>query len=222
VRRLLIIAMALVAVLGIASSASARSRDRNHDRIPDRWERAHHLSLKVNQARKDQDRDGLNNRGEFRAQTDPRDRDTDGDGIKDGAENAGTIKSFEGGVLTITLAKGGELSGTVDDNTEIECPSTSTSAPTAHKSDDGGGDDHSGSGDTSGSDDPVGDDDGPGHDAGDDQGDDGPGHGTCDDHGDDSAKCGPEALTAGTPVHEADLNVSSDGNVWEKVELGKA
>ena len=51
-RKLFIVALALVAVLGLASSASAKSRDRNHDRIPDRWERVHHLSLKVNQAKR--------------------------------------------------------------------------------------------------------------------------------------------------------------------------
>jgi hypothetical protein len=208
VRKLFIVALALVAVLGLASSASAKSRDRNHDRIPDRWERVHHLSLKVNQAKKDQDRDGLKNRAEFKAHMDPRDKDSDDDGIKDGAENAGTIKSFEGGVLTITLAKGGELSGTVDDNTEIECEDT-TSSPTATKSDHG-------------DDDNPGTDDGPGDDAGDDHGDDGPNHDEGDDHGDDEGNCAPDALTAGTPVHEADLNISSDGNVWEKVELGKA
>ena len=207
-RKLFITALALVAVLGLASSASAKSRDRNHDRIPDRWERVHHLSLKVNQAKKDQDRDGLRNRAEFKAHMDPRDKDSDDDGIKDGAENAGTIKSFEGGVLTITLAKGGELSGTVDENTEIECADTSSS-PTATKSDHGG-------------DDNPGTDDGPGHDAGDDHGDDGPDHDQGDDHGDDHGNCAPDALKAGTPVHEADLNISSDGNVWEKVELGKA
>src|SRR3954465_2005002 len=114
-RKLLFLSLALVAVLGIASSASAKARDRNHDRLPDRWERAHHLSLKVKQGKRDQDRDGLNNRGEFRAKTNPRDADTDNDGIKDGKEHAGTVTSFEGGVLTITLAQGGELSGTVDD-----------------------------------------------------------------------------------------------------------
>jgi len=35
----------------------------NHDHIPDRWEKRHHLSLHVNQARHDQDRDRLDNRG---------------------------------------------------------------------------------------------------------------------------------------------------------------
>jgi hypothetical protein len=204
VRKLVILALALVAVLGIASSASAKSRDRNHDRLPDRWERTHHLSLKVKQAKRDQDHDGLNNRGEYRAHTNPRDKDSDDDGIKDGKENAGTIKSFEDGVLTISLAGGGELSGTVDDDTEIECHGTASAA--SHGDDDGPGDD---AGDDQG-------DDGPGHDAGDDQDDDGPGHDAGDD---DDERCGADALTAGTRVREADLEVTSKGKRWEELEL---
>ena len=48
------------------------ARDRNHDRIPDRWERHHHLSLKVKQTRRDQDRDGLNNLASGASRSDPR------------------------------------------------------------------------------------------------------------------------------------------------------
>jgi hypothetical protein len=222
VRKLFILALALVAVLGLASSAAAKSRDRNHDKLPDRWERAHHLSLKVKQAKRDQDRDGLNNRGEYRAHMDPRDKDSDDDGIKDGKENAGTIKSFEGGVLTIALAGGGELSGTVDDETEIECHTPGDLK--AHSSSEG-------------------DDDGPSHDAGDDQGDDGPGHDQGDDQGDDENddhgdhedgddvnehgdddhdQCSADALKAGTKVHEAELEVTSAGKHWEELELIEA
>lgn len=211
-RKLFILALALVAVLGLASSAAAKSRDRNHDKLPDRWERAHHLSLKVKQAKRDQDRDGLNNRGEFRAKTNPRDSDSDDDGIKDGKENAGTIKSFEGGVLTITLAGGGELSGTVDDETEIECHTAGDLK--AHSSS---------SGDDEG-------DDGPGHDQGDDQGDDeNDDHGDDEDgddvneHGDDDDdQCSADALKAGTKVHEAELEATSAGKHWEELELIEA
>src|SRR3954466_5568872 len=139
VRTLLLLACAFAAVLAVPASGLARSHgDRNRDRIPDRWERAHHLSLHVNQARRDQDHDGLNNRGEFRAHLNPRDDDTDNDGIEDGDENAGTITSFTGGVLTVALAGGGSLSANVTGDTQGECDDT------APASDDGDGDHHGG------------------------------------------------------------------------------
>jgi hypothetical protein len=86
--RRLCVAAAALALLALPGSALASSKDRNHDRIPDRWEKRHHLSLKVNQAKKDPDKDGLNNLGEFRSHTDPRDPDTDNDGTEDGDEDA--------------------------------------------------------------------------------------------------------------------------------------
>src|SRR3954465_9994856 len=72
----------------LAGTAQASSRDRNHDRLPDRWERAHHLSLHVDQSRRDQDHDGLRNRAEYRDHTDPHRRDSDRDGVPDGREDA--------------------------------------------------------------------------------------------------------------------------------------
>ena len=83
-------ALALLALPGLAAA-----KDRNHDRIPDRWEKRHHLSLKVKQTRRDQDRDHLRNRAEFLAGNNPRDSDSDDDGVMDGDENAGTIASFD-------------------------------------------------------------------------------------------------------------------------------
>jgi len=111
--------IALAALFAMAGSASAK--DRNRDRIPDRWEKHFHLSLGVNQANRDQDRDRVDNLNEFREGTDPRDRDTDNDGVRDDEENAGTIASFDGTTLTINLAVGGQLSGQVTANTRIEC-----------------------------------------------------------------------------------------------------
>src|SRR4051812_29888219 len=67
IRPMLVLLLALAGMLLVTGSASAK--DRNHDRIPDRWEKRHHLSLHHNQARRDQDRDGLKNRAEFRAGT---------------------------------------------------------------------------------------------------------------------------------------------------------
>jgi hypothetical protein len=188
-------ALAVAASLLAASVASAHGGDRNHDRISDRWETQHHLSLKVKQTKRDQDHDGLNNLGEFRSNTDPRDADTDDDGIDDNDENAGTIASFTGGVLTITLAKGGTLSGSVTDQTEIECDG----AATAQASDDGG-DGQSG--------DDQGDDESDHHGGGDDG---------SDDHG---GSCAADALSGGRTVKEAELKTAGGTAVFEKLELG--
>lgn len=85
--RTIAIVAALLGALALALPGAAAARDTNHDRIPDRWEKRHKLSLKVNQARKDQDRDGLRNLGEFRSHTSPRDNDSDDDGVEDGEED---------------------------------------------------------------------------------------------------------------------------------------
>src|SRR3954447_581290 len=90
---LALVAAAALAMLALPGIAAAR--DGNHDRIPDRWEKRHHLSLQVNQAGRDQDRDHMGNRDEFLAGDNPRDRDSDDDGVTDGEENAGTIASFD-------------------------------------------------------------------------------------------------------------------------------
>jgi hypothetical protein len=78
--------LTLAAVLALPATAAAR--DRNHDQIPDRWERAHHLSLRVNQAARDPDRDGLNNYNEWIDGTDPHRADSDGNGTPDGLEDS--------------------------------------------------------------------------------------------------------------------------------------
>lgn len=62
-----LLALALGAIALLALPGLAAAKDRNHDRIPDRWEKRHKLSLKVDQARKDQDRDHLRNLAEFKA-----------------------------------------------------------------------------------------------------------------------------------------------------------
>ena len=118
---LALVAAAALAMLALPGIAAAK--DGNHDRIPDRWEKRHHLSLDVNQAGRDQDGDRLRNRAEFLADDDPRDRDSDDDGVMDGDENAGTIASFDAtsGKLTITLFGGDTISGLVTDRTRIKC-----------------------------------------------------------------------------------------------------
>jgi hypothetical protein len=196
----LAVALCVTASLVLAGAVVARGGDRNHDRIPDRWEKRHNLSLKVKQHRRDQDSDGLENRGEWRAKLDPRDDDTDDDGIEDGDENAGTIASFEDDVLTLNLAGGGTLAALVTDRTDIEC-------------DDDAGDDrgHDGKRDD--------DDDDGHHGDGDHDGDDARvAHGGRRHH-DDGEDCGSDALTAGAVVLEAELKVRGGKAGWTELEV---
>jgi hypothetical protein len=209
IRILMLLATACAALLVVTATGSARSNgDRNRDRIPDRWERAHHLSLKVNQAKRDQDHDGLRNRAEFLAGTDPRNNDSDDDGTNDGSEGAGTVTSFTGGVLIVHLFNGDDVKGTVDDQTEIECKTRPMSqpivVPAARKADEGpGGDDQ-------------GDDDGDHHGGGDDDGD-----GQHHQHGDDDQQrgCDATALTTGAVVGEAELKTTAAGLVFRQIEI---
>jgi len=181
--------VALVAILAVPGTAAAK--DRNHDRIPDRWEKRHRLSLKANQARRDQDRDHLRNRAEFLVGANPHDPDSDDDGLPDGEENAGKIASFdpETGRLTIDLFGGGTIDGLVTSETEIECEDADASSATASHS--GSGQDNSGPGSLNS---------GPGDD-------------------EDEGNCGPEALVPGAIVEEAELELSNGSAVFEEVEL---
>ena len=93
-KKIITLAAAIAAFAALAGPAAAHAKsekssaqDRNHDGLPDKWEKRHHLSLKVNQAQRDQDRDGLTNIGEFGSGTNPRDADSDNDGVSDAAED---------------------------------------------------------------------------------------------------------------------------------------
>jgi hypothetical protein len=237
-RILLLFAALAVAALAVTAVASAHQNghrgDRNRDGLPDKWERAHHLSLKVNQARRDQDNDGLDNRREFEHGTDPMKADTDDNGVDDENEvnPVGTIASFTNGTLTITLANGQTVSGQVTPGTEIKCENENE-VENARAARHGDGD-NSGPG-SSGS------DDGANHDAGDDHGDDGagttptttapaqpsnsgpgsansgPGNANGDDN--DEHACGPNPLTAGAAVKQAEAKLTSGGLVFEEIEL---
>ncbi|MFL5884977.1 MAG: hypothetical protein ACJ77M_07905, partial [Thermoleophilaceae bacterium] len=142
---LLITAAAALALMALPAAALAKSHDRNHDGIPDKWERHFHLSLKHNDAKGNPDHDGLNNKQEFKDGTNPRkadtdgdglrdgqemetannpnDRDTDNNGVEDGEENSGTISSFDSssGMLVIDFGNGHTVSGLVTSATRIEC-----------------------------------------------------------------------------------------------------
>jgi hypothetical protein len=209
-RRNFALAMALAVVASLMLAGGALARDRNHDRIPDKWEKRHHLSLHKKQGRRDQDRDGLKNRAEFKSRLNPRDADTDDDGIKDGEEHTGKVESFDGTTLVISLFSGGTVSGAVTDETEVECDSDPADDRGHDEGDDDQGDDH-------------GDDQG---DDNDDQGDDDRGAraASSGDHGDDDGDhgnedCGTDALAPGATVLEAELKISGGEAVWEKVEL---
>jgi hypothetical protein len=77
------------AALGmLAIAGSALAADANRDRIPDQWEARNGLSLNVDQRARDQDGDGLRNLSEFRARTNPRAADSDGDGTCDDNEDS--------------------------------------------------------------------------------------------------------------------------------------
>jgi hypothetical protein len=247
--KLLLFGAALAALLAVPGAAMAKSRDRDHDKLPDKWEHKFHLSTHKKSAKGDPDKDGLNNRGEFKAKTNPRkadtdrdgiddanddqdddgvdnrdeqregtnpcDRDSDDDGVRDGEETVGTVDSFVEdaanpgtGVLTIKLADNSTISGKVDSTTEIECrtPRADDDAndDSAMRERDGGdgnrgddGEDHSG----------------PGRDGDGQRGD--------DERGGDERQCTTADLTAGTPVHEAELHGSGNDAVFEEIKLLK-
>jgi hypothetical protein len=127
-------------------------------------------------------------------------------------QNAGTVQSFTGGVLTIALNSGQMVSGDVTGDTEIECQAAADMSSSMSSHDDG---DHGGGGnggDQSGGGN-GGDQSGGGN--GGDQGDD---QGQGDDNG-ENANCSSADLTPGTVVHEASLRLSGAGATWDKVEL---
>ena len=114
----------------------------------------------------------------------------------------GTIESFDAdtGALVITPTNGDAVTGMVNDRTKIKCEREHGDEP--------GDDDHG--------------DDGPNHDQGDDNGDDGHGGHGQGKRGHGSGRrgnCGPEDLTAGATVEEAELEITADGLVFEEVEL---
>lgn len=73
-------------LLALPTVASARARDADRDRLPDRWEKRHGFSVTHRDTRADPDSDGASNLRELRSRTHPRRPDTDGDGLRDGIE----------------------------------------------------------------------------------------------------------------------------------------
>jgi len=210
-------ALALGALALLAMPSLAAAKDRNHDHIPDKWEKGHHLSLKANQARKDQDRDHLRNRAEFLAGDNPRDRDSDDDGVMDGEEQAGTITSFDPatGRLVIELFGNDTVSGLVTDQTEIKCEEEHSGASVSSDGEVEPGDDNGGeeAGDNNGG---VGEEE-PGDDNGGDNSGDNSGPGG-DDQG-EAGNCTAADLVPGAVVEEAELEVENGQATFDEVEL---
>lgn len=207
---------AILALLAVSAPGMAQAKDSNKDRIPDRWEKSHKLTLKKDQRKLDQDKDGLRNRGEFLADTNPRDKDSDDDGITDVKEKAGVIASYDAdaGTLTITLYAGGELTGTVTDNTRVKCEDDTATTPTEPTDPAAARSDHSGPGGHH-SEDESGDDD-----SGDDESsDDGEGHEG--HHGDCDGNCSIADLADGVEITEADVKYTADGAVFTELEIVK-
>ena len=239
---LALFALALMAALPATAGAKKHSRhgakvahkaDRNRDGLPDRWETRNHLSLRVNQASRDQDRDGANNSAEFAAGTNPRDSDTDNDGMRDGSEDVGTVTSFADGTLVITTGTGTSggtpVSGKVTADTQIKCAGDRHGD--GNQGDDGDNAHSSSHGDQGQGGD--GGDQGSGDDSQGDRGDcsgvvpGGTAGGMPTDGGMPTsgglpgapAPCTIADLKPGALVHEAELKVTPDGPVWDEITL---
>jgi hypothetical protein len=251
VKRIVLLALALTMLLPGAALAKHRDRNhdgipdrweaRHHlsttrnvaHRDPDRDGLANIAEFrdKTNPRDADTDNDGVNDGDEMAEETNPRRDDSDNDGVDDGQEIAGHVTSFDGTTLLITLNDDATVSGAVNAATRIKCendnetPAPATTASTRdHGSDDASGDDNGGDRSGTSGDDPAGDDNsgqsansGPGNQGDDnDQGDD-----RGDDNGENQAACSSADLTPGAVVHEADLETTSSGPVFEEVELVK-
>lgn len=118
---------------------------------------------------------------------------------------AGTVTSFSNGILTITLNDGSTVSGAVTSDTQVNCM-----APDAQDNQgDDNGDNNSGddNGDNSSN-------------SGDDNGDNSSNSGDDNGGGDDDAQmCSTADLTPGTPVADANLELTGNGAVWNEVDL---
>ncbi len=132
------------------------------------------------------------------------------------ADNAGTVQSFAGGILTISTSDG-PIRGAVTSNTECMAPSQSQ---TMHADGDNGSGDQSGSDDQSGGGDEHGQDQNEANDANENQNEDQNEANENQNENEAGTNCTPANVPDGTVVREAELRISSTGNVWTKVELG--
>jgi hypothetical protein len=117
---------------------------------------------------------------------------------------AGTVTSFENGVLTITLNDGSIVKGAVKEQTEIRCAS---SEPAAHASDHGEGSQNG-----------AGDEGQQGNDREEAMESENGQENENEDQPSPSA-CGPASLVHGALVQAAELQITPAGAVFEEVEL---
>jgi hypothetical protein len=240
--KLLLFGVVLAALLAVPGAAMAKSHDRDHDKLPDKWEKKFHLSTHKKNAAGDPDKDGLNNIGEFKSRTNPRKADTNGNGVNDANDDQdgdGVDNADEMGEHTNPcdhdsdndgVGDGEETTGTIASFVEdsanpgtgvltITLPDNSTITGKVDSTTEiecrpanADGSRH----------DRHGADDGPNHDVNDDNGgDNSSGDNSGPGRGGDETQCTTADLTAGTLVHEAELHGSGDQAVFEKVKLLK-
>lgn len=148
-------------------------------------------------------------------------------------ENAGTVKSYTGGVLTVTLGDGSTVAGKVTASTRFECVSTTAAQPQADTDDEPGPGDDNGPGDDQGEEDrnqqggspwSSGQQQGAHMDGHWQQGNDnenGPGGDQDEDAAPISSEppCDSSALTEGAVVRAAELRIAPGGAEFEWIEL---
>lgn len=119
-------------------------------------------------------------------------------------ENAGTVASYTGGVLTLTLNDKSSVSGKVTSGTQIECVVATPAPPTTGEGDEGSGEDQS-QGDHNQQQE--------GGQDGQDSGDDEAGQATSE------PPCDSSALSTGAIVREAELRIGPSGTEFESIVL---
>ena len=228
-RTLSLAAAGALVLLLAALGGTAVAKDRNHDRIPDKWEKRFHLSLNRDQSNRDSDRDRVDNLNEFQEGTNPRDRDSDNDGRPDGREDSDRdglnnmgeddsanrpddrdtdndgIRDGDENAGTIASFDGTTLTINLAGGGQVSgLVNAQTEIKCETEDEHELGDDNSSSRVArvarQGADDPPGDD-----------------RGGSGDTGGGSRVCSPADLVRGTPVHEAELS----GTAFHEVELVK-
>ncbi len=247
-RLTMVFAILAATAFAVAPIALARhsSNKISHARKLARWEHRYHFTLTKANALADADSDSVSNVSEFVDNTNPKNADTNHNGVPDGSEDhnhngvkdnhdaAATVSSFTAAtatapaVLVIKLTDGTIETGQVTADTEIKCETapvvstTPTTPPTPATVRDHGGDD--GGGPIQVSTTPVSPSGSTGSHQG--HGDDN-GQGDDDNEGDDNnagnqaSMCTTADLTVGAVVHSAELKITSAGAVFKEIELIK-